>query len=120
MAEKLCELRKKGGGNINFNNAIVGTFNPSTSQTTKVTLGFKPKLVVVFGWVGPTSYNAICCIGTADGGYQQSISEQYPNAGVFASYTMPYTGNNRIKSLDNDGFTMGPVSVAKRITYYAI
>lgn len=120
MAEKLCELRKKGGGNINFNNAIVGTINPSTSQTTKVTLGFKPKLVVVFGWVGPTMYEAVCCIGTANGGYQQSISVQYPNASAFASYTMPYTGNNRIKSLDNDGFTMCTVSTAKRITYYAI
>lgn len=120
MAEKLCELRKKGGGNINFNNAVVGTFTPSTSQTTKVTLGFKPKLVVTFGWHGPTMYNAICCICTADGGYQQSLSETYPDVNVFTSYTIPYTGNNRINSLDNNGFTMGKVSTAKRITYFAI
>jgi hypothetical protein len=47
MAEKLCELRKKGGGGAQYM-VVTGNVNVSLGSTVTVDLGFMPKKLTVW------------------------------------------------------------------------
>lgn len=103
MSEKLCALRKIGGGMSNGSGvAVVG-------QEIKVTLGYKPSDVWVMFYKDDSHFvqmdyhenfsndKSIC-------GYKNGTPESSSFMGL---YPLPYTGGYmRIKSIDNDGFTI--------------
>lgn len=96
-----------------------GTFNGSTSGTTKITLGFKPKNLNIHPATVNETYN-----------YQYTYSEdvsatQYEFSGGTSSAfeALGGTTNNRLKSIDDDGFTMntmGSAIVNNTWYYFAI
>lgn len=87
----------------------VGTFNASTSGATKVTLGFRPKYLLVtlasssFNTnpngvtVFNTDFDANACLSCAS-----SISK----------LSLPNATNNRLKSIDDDGFTYNQMTAS--------
>jgi len=78
-----------------------GTFQGSTSVTTKITLGFKPK----FLYIGPEDPNETYKYQIM---YDDNFSiTQYLFSGgtTTAVETLGNTTNNRLSTIDNDGFT---------------
>ena len=96
-----------------------GTFQGSTSSTTHINIGFKPKKLHIYGNYSTASYN-----------YQYAYDEDVSTTQyLFSGGTTPSvenfnTGsNNRIKSIDSDGFTMekqGSGVAGKQMIYVAI
>lgn len=91
----------------------MGTFTSSTSDTTKITLGFNPKTLIVFG-------------AHASGGSQLFV-HRYENGSCYrhtgasvSNVSLPSTGINTIASIDSDGFTFNKTSNAGTLYYYAI
>jgi ribosomal protein L30E len=87
-----------------------GTFTGSTSTTTKVTCGFKPKYIC-YAYNGSTNvkdmiiYNADMSTTTTIGAYKTSSSSQ----GV-GQYNIGASTNNTVYSIDSDGFTVQKMS----------
>ena len=87
-----------GGDTVDFEN--VG----SVSAYQKFTLGYKPKqIMAVFR---ATNYN--CAIVYDENVSTSSYKLFYSNSTYTTS--LPNTSDQGIKSVDNDGFTWGPVS----------
>ena len=121
MSEKLCTLRKIGGGNIDGSNTVRGSITTSTTQDITVNLGFKPRIVVVYGKCGPSSYDYIVNIAITNTDYNASIGSQQP-VPVWNVDTLPVstTLNNRIRSINSNGFTMGKTGVSATCIYLAL
>lgn len=121
MSEKLAQLKKKGGGGkLDFDNAVIGTITPSTAGTTTVNLGFKPKIVVLFGKYGPYQYEHICNVLLDDNLYQTSVDSATGAAFAFELNAFPNANPNRIGNVTNTGFVINTCSSAKVSTYIAV
>lgn len=105
---------------MDFDNAVVGTVTPSTTGTTTVNLGFKPKIVVLFGKYGPSPYDNICNVLLDDILYQTSVYSSTGEAYVFALNAFPNTTANRIGNVTNTGFVINACGSAKVSTYIAV
>lgn len=96
-----------GGGGAQV---AVGTFNTSTSGTTKVTLGFKPKYLALT--MSPTSFDTTPTLLTI---YNEDFDANACMVSVSTGLTrlaLPSTQTNRLKSIDNDGFTYNQMSAS--------
>ncbi len=116
MSEKLCALRKIGGGTLK---TAIGAFTGSTTNTTKVTLGFKPKYLSVVGYTSTTQF--ITAIYNEDvDSTKQLFSARYNENTTVNTENIPYTsaGQSRIKSIDDDGFTMQSIAFYGINCYY--
>ncbi len=96
-----------------------GTFNTDTSTETKVTLGFKPKYLLVT--LASNSFDNVPNSVTV---FNTDFDE---NACLFCAssvtkLTLPNSTNNRLKSIDDDGFTYNQVSISGGLygRYFAI
>lgn len=113
MAEKLCELKKKGGGGWNVK---IGFVRLSTSTTTEINLGFKPKYICLTG-INSSNVPASCNVYNEDA---MGSSKAY-NAGSGAyvtQYTLPDTANYRINSITSTGFIMNKSGSSSIVNYY--
>ena len=109
MSEKLCALKKIGGGNNGRFDS--GTITASTSSTKKITLGYKPSFVMqeMYNGTGKNYTNV----------YFEDVSSVYQICANRVSTTkdittqnMPISSDNMIASIDNDGFTLNKYSSA--------
>lgn len=85
------------------------TVTVSTSATTKVTLGFKPKHVDVYFRTDSTHWRLLSYdedISSTSGFYATKIASS-EGSGEFA---FPSTETGSIASIDNDGFTLAKIS----------
>lgn len=121
MAEKLCTLRKiGGGGNIDGSNTVRGSITTSSANDVTVNLGFKPRLVVVYGKHGPSGYEHIVNVAITNTNYNASLGSQMPTP-VWNVESLPTTTNvNRIRAINSNGFTMGKTSVSANCIYLAL
>lgn len=119
MSEKLCALRKIGGGTLK---TATGAFTGSTTNTTKITLGFKPKYLSVVGYTSTNQF--ITAIYNEDvNSTKQLFSAKNGSAATITTENIPFTstGQSRIKSIDDDGFTMqSMISYAVNCYYFAL
>lgn len=116
MAEKLAFLKKKGGSG---SGAIVvrGTAEKTATDSTKVTLGFKPTFVMFYNISNSNTIHSIVMWDSSR-----------PNVQVYSygnqvDVAMPYSNPNLLASIDNDGFTVNRSSsfaIAQSIEYIAI
>lgn len=110
-----------GNDNGTLRKIAMGTFIGDTSSTTKITLGFKPKKLVYYGNWGTNQkdliqYDEDLSTTTCLGGFRTT------SVG-FDAYTIGASSNNILNSIDNDGFTIRPVSSTfsgKTFSYFAI
>ena len=88
---------KKNGASIGSGKYAHGTFTTSTSATTKVTLGFKPKSLAIR-------------ISANMQFYDESVSTtsfKFATNNVYLTNTnLGNTTTGRLQSVDNDGFTV--------------
>lgn len=93
---------------------VAGTFIPSTTASTKITLGFKPKKLLILFFSG-----------SASGGnyYDEDVSStNYTRYGGTVT-TLPVGGgtvSSRILSIDDDGFTLSAGGSKTNTIYMAI
>lgn len=87
-----------------------GTFNTSTSGQTHVNLGFKPKylLVTLASNSFDTNPNGVTIFNTD---FDANACLFCASSGI-SKLTLPNATNNRLKSIDDDGFTYNQVSVS--------
>lgn len=105
MAEKICELMKKGGaGSAKVDSGFVTI---STSTSTKVTTGFKPSFVCVYGTKSTTQASVMVYSKETRDGYTFQAGKNGSATGG-SYYTLPNTqsGNGYINSINDDGFTI--------------
>lgn len=112
--------QKNWGGKLDFDNAVVGTVTPRTTGTTTVNLGFKPKIVVLFGKYGPFQYEHICNVLLDDNLYQTSVDSATSMAFAFELNSFPNPNVNRIGNVTNTGFVINTCSQANLSTYIAV
>lgn len=100
----MAYFRTGGGGG---QKCAYGSVTVSTSASTKVTTGFKPKFVCVFGSHSATQASAMVYSKEARDGYTLQAGNNAGTAGSRIS-TLPnsLTGNGYINSIDDDGFTI--------------
>lgn len=103
-----CFFKRSGvSGSANYAH---GTFTTSTSTTTKVTLGFKPKTLAVM-------------IVNNMNLYDESVSTtqfKFSTPNVYlTNVNLGSTTGGRLKSIDNDGFTVNSTSYAFTCYYHA-
>lgn len=101
-----------GGGTARIK---TGTFTPSSSGTVKITCNFRPKYITVYQEGGTTYKHMV--MYNAD--YSTSLQMYAQNNGNLTQIAVPQTsGNNRLASVDNDGFTLRPSSASFTSGYY--
>lgn len=120
MAERLCSLKKYGGGSGAVQ-CKADSVELSTSTTTKVILGFKPKYLTCRIAADSTSLYAL---NVYDERYSTTKFLYANSTGTnVVNQNLPYTGSGqqRIASIDNDGFTLTKSnSTYKNCDYVAI
>ena len=98
------------GSLIPFNKVVEGEITTSTSNTTKITLGFKPKILIVWTFKNDNIYGSGTNVVHI---YNENFSEtKYlcaENNSIITSVSLPNTTAYRIGSIDNDGFTMNKI-----------
>lgn len=88
---------QQSGGNIS-----AGTVTTSTSATTKVVCGFKPKYICVVIFHSSSVFHTLMY----DEDYSSSTQLVGSTSTSSISYAVPTSTNNRLASIDNDGFTL--------------
>ena len=94
----------------------LGTMTVSLTATTKVTLGYKPKILLIIN--GQTSQTAAL---TTISAYNESVatnSAKYLSKDTSTDYTIPNNEINKIASIDDDGFTFNKSSVEGKLFRY--
>lgn len=110
-----CQFLRSGGGG-GGDKVANGTWTQSTTDRTKITLGFKPKYVAIQASAGSSSTNMI--VYNAD---ISTTSFKYATANVYATDSNLGTSTNGVLySIDNDGFTMNKSGSAIVLDYMAI
>ena len=101
--------------NLNSNLGIVrGKVNVSTTNSTVISLGFKPSLLVVTQ-VEPDGYSLINTYSDKD---SNSVSRYVPGYTAQERYNLPTSNLNRINSINNDGFIFGAVNEPGTVIEY--
>lgn len=91
--------------------AVYGSKVVSSSQDNVFTCGFKPKYIC---YISSTASYA----GIYNENYD-TTKGLYSGSGTYlGGYTIPSSSSNRIKSIDNDGFTLGKASSNNATVYY--
>lgn len=80
-----------------------GTVTVSSSETVKVTLGYKPRFVNIWFKKGNNVFGIYYSEDNYPD-YQMAASEASSDSVVMTA--VPTTSGNRIKSIDDDGFTL--------------
>jgi len=109
-------LFRTGGGGAKVK---TGTFTTSTSATTSVNCGFKPKYLAIEVDGQTSSGTHMLWIYNADTSTSYSY---YASASVYPSTrSLPSTANNTLASIDSNGFTFNLTSSrARTARYFAI
>ena len=102
---------KRSGVSSGSANYAHGTFTTSTSTTTKVTLGFKPKSLAVMIVNNMNLYDEN--ISTTQ--FKVSTPTVY-----LTNATLGNTTSGRLSTVDNDGFTVNKTSSAFTCYYHAV
>lgn len=120
FTERFLSEMISGKLNSNLKKLDSGVVSLSTSSTTKVTLGYKPSLLIIIMYLDGIS---ITSNETFMGGYYDSeVSTDTILVGT-ASNIVPNNGYNRLNSIDDDGFTIGKSATTttyKYCKYYAV
>jgi len=96
-----------------------GTLQGSTSSTTHINIGFKPKKLHIYGNYSTNSYNYQYA-------YDENLSTTQYLSNMASTPSVENLGsgtNNRLASIDSDGFTMekqGSGVAGKTFCYVAI
>ena len=105
-----CFLKKVGGGSSKLKSAS-GTYQLSNSANVSVDLGFKPKFLAIRGTA--TTITMI---------YNKNYSSstfKYATSGNYSSNQNLNTSTAyRLKSIDNNGFTVNKGSSSTNYTFY--
>lgn len=99
VEDALNELYAKKSENA----GVHGTVQLSTTESTKIVLGFKPSYVVAKYYLGSNIAFSTYSIESPN----ESKREVQGNA--IEIIMMPNTQNNKFNSIDEDGFTMGKI-----------
>lgn len=102
-------LYKTGGGGMD-----TGTLTPSSSTEEKVTLGYKPRFVNIWFKKGNNVFGIYYSEDNYPD-YQMAASESSNDSVVMTA--VPTTASNRIKSIDDDGFTLNTFASSTISTY---
>ena len=119
MSEKLCTLRKKGGGGGETKTWDSGTIPYNAGATTKVTLGYKPKILILRYYKNTSNIiDNIYTDSISTSAYQRWVYES--GSASISTRTLPQqtTASRCITSIDNDGFTVGPNDNSQYTCYY--
>lgn len=109
-----CQFFRSGGGG--GEKVANGTWTQSTTDRTKITLGFKPKYLAIQASAGSSSTNMIVYnIDVSPTSFKFASQGTYATDLNFGSST-----GSTLYSIDNDGFTMNKSSSAISLEYMAI
>lgn len=81
-----------------------GTVTVSSSETVKVTLGYKPTFIYI---LFKKNNNRLILNYSEDNYPNYQIVASHTSSDSFVESNVPTTASNRIISIDNDGFTLG-------------
>lgn len=108
VTKAMLDYLASGGGGGDFD-IFSEDVEVSASEATKITLGYKPELVIVYGTNGSNFMFFVY--------YEMWHDNKQIRNWKFSTYdettqlwAIPYTGSehNAIKSIDSDGFTLMP------------
>lgn len=104
-----------GGESVDFNSVELRTMQVAAGSSVEINLGYRPKMVVVFGAYGPTNYAQLCNVAMGDYCYNASITGNTGASGGFASDALPNSTTNRVGKITDTGFIMNNTSTTKTV-----